>query len=111
MKVGDVSDVLKAQNGYQIVKLESKTADEVLPPEEVRDKIADAIWQQKREVEIKKYLAKLRSQAIIEWKNEEIHKAWESWMASQPALPTDPLEAPAGQPAAKPAKAPAKPTA
>lgn len=108
MKVGDISDVLRAQNGYQIVKLESRTDDEVLAPEQVRDKIADAIWQEKRDVEIRKYLAKLRAQATIEWKNEEIRKAWESWEAKQPAVPVDPLAAPSEKPAAKPAKAPAK---
>jgi peptidyl-prolyl cis-trans isomerase SurA len=111
MKVGDVSEVIRGQNGYEILKLESRTAEEVQAPEEVHDQIADAIWQQKREVEIKKYLAKLRSQATIEWKNEEIHKAWDAWMAQQPAVPTDPLEAPIEKPGAKPAKEPAKPTA
>ena len=112
MKVGDVSEVMHTQGGYQLLKLESRTADEVLPPEQVHDKIADAIWNEKREVETKKYLAKLRSEAIIEWKNEEIHKAWESYMAKQPPLPTDPLSAPIEKPGTgKPAKEPAKPTA
>ena len=47
-------------------------------PEEARDRIADAIFEQKRQVEFKKYLEKQRAQAIIEWKNEEIKKAWQS---------------------------------
>ena len=38
--------------------------------------IGDAIFEQKRQVELKKYLERLRSQAIIEWKNEEIKKAY-----------------------------------
>ena len=31
----------------------------------------------KRKGEFKKYLDKLRAQAIIEWKNENVHKAFE----------------------------------
>jgi exosome complex RNA-binding protein Rrp42 (RNase PH superfamily) len=50
----------------------------VLSAEEARDRIADVLFEQKRQVEFKKYLEKQRSQAIIEWKNEEIKKAWQS---------------------------------
>lgn len=94
MKVGDVSDVLRGQGGYQIIKVESRTADEVQPPEVVHDKIADALYEQKRQVYIRRYLNKLRSQATIEWKNEEIHKAFDVFVAAQPALPPDPNAAP-----------------
>ena len=76
LKPGDVSDVIRTPAGYQIVKLESQTADTVLSPEEARDRIADVIFEQKRQVELKKYMEKQRAQAIIEWKNEEIKKAW-----------------------------------
>ena len=78
LKPGDVSDVIRSSAGYQIIKLESQTADVVLSPEEAHDRIADVIFEQKRQVEFKKYLDKLRAQAIIEWKNEEIKKAWQS---------------------------------
>jgi len=76
LKPGDVSDVIRTPAGYQIIKLESQTADTVLSPEDARDRIADVIFEQKRQVELKKYLEKQRAQAIIEWKNEEIKKAW-----------------------------------
>ena len=78
LKPGDISDVIRTPAGYQIVKLESQTADTVLTAEEARDRIADVIFEQKRQVELKKYLEKQRAQAIIEWKNEEIKKAWQS---------------------------------
>jgi parvulin-like peptidyl-prolyl isomerase len=94
MKVGDVSEVLRGQGGYQIVKIESRTADEVMSPEAAHDKIADALYEEKRQLYIKRYLNKLRSQATIEWKNDEIHKAYETWAAAQPALPPDPNAAP-----------------
>jgi peptidyl-prolyl cis-trans isomerase SurA len=108
MKVGDISEVLRGQGGYQIVKIESRTSDEVLTPEEAHDKIADALYEQKRQVYIKRYLNKLRSQATIEWKNEEIHKAYEAWAAAQPALPPDPNDAPLAPPPVDKDKPPAK---
>jgi len=94
MKVGDVSDVLRGQGGYQIIKLENRTADEVISAEAAHDKISDALYEEKRQIYIRRYLNKLRSQATIEWRNEEIHKAFETWAAAQPALPPDPNAAP-----------------
>jgi peptidyl-prolyl cis-trans isomerase SurA len=102
MKVGDVSEVLPGQGGYQIIKIESRTADEVLTPEAAHDRISDALYEEKRQVYIRRYLNKLRSQATIEWKNEEIRKAFETWAAAQPALPPDPNAAPDLPTTAKP---------
>jgi len=113
MKVGDVSEVIRGQGGYQVIKLDSRTEDKVMTAEEARDKIADALYEQKRIGQMKRYLAKLRAQAIIEWKNDEIRKAWETRMAAEPPLPPDPAGPPAVMPEpnknAKPAK-PTKPT-
>ena len=102
MKVGDVSDVLPGQGGYQIIKIESRTADEVMTPEAAHDKISDALYEEKRQIYIRRYLNKLRSQATIEWKNDEIRKAFETWAAAQPALPPDPNAAPDLPTTAKP---------
>lgn len=77
MKPGDVSEVRRVPPGYQIIKLETMEPEKVLAPDEARDRIADALYEQKREVEVKKYLAKLRSQAIIEWKNDKLREAYE----------------------------------
>ena len=68
MKVGDVSEVLRGQGGYQIIKIENRTADEVMTPEAAHDKISDALYEEKRQVYIRRYLNKLRSQATIEWR-------------------------------------------
>ena len=83
---GDVSEVVRTPAGYQIVKLETQTPDKVMTAEEAHDRIADALWEQKRQVEFKKYMERQRAQAIIEWKNEEIRKAWLSKV--QPAAET-----------------------
>jgi parvulin-like peptidyl-prolyl isomerase len=104
LKVGDITEVVRSQNGYQFVKLEAKTNQEVLPPEKVHDKIADALYEQKRAVETRKYLAKLRSQAIIQWRNEKLKKIWEAKIASLTPPSSDPAPvAPAAKPAQKPA--------
>lgn len=87
MKPGEVSDVIRTPAGYQVVKLESQTPDKVLTPEEARDRIADVIFEQKRQAEFKKYLEKQRAQAIIEWKNEELRKAWLSRVQPSSAEP------------------------
>ena len=97
LKPGDVSDVLRLAGGYQVIKLEAQTADEVLSAEQARDRIGDALFEQKRQVELKKYLEKLRAQAIIEWKNEEIRKAWES-RVPPPQAPATPAAAPPEKP-------------
>jgi peptidyl-prolyl cis-trans isomerase SurA len=97
MKPGDVSDVIRTPKGFQILKLESRTEPQVLTAEQARDQIADRLFDQKRRVELKKYLAKLRSEAIIEWKNEELHKVYDAEIAK------DTAEQPAAAPEAAPA--------
>ena len=57
MKPGDISEPLRTPKGYQLLKLETMTPEEVLPPEQVRDRIAEKLYAAKREVELRKYLA------------------------------------------------------
>jgi len=110
MKVGDVSEVIRGQGGYQVIKLDNRTDDKVMTAEEAHDKIAEALYDEKRVGEMKRYLAKLRAQAIIEWKNDEIRKAWETRMAAEPPLPPDPTgPPPAATPEPAKSKKPAKP--
>jgi peptidyl-prolyl cis-trans isomerase SurA len=77
MKVGDVTEVLRSQKGYQILKLESMTTAEIVPFEQARDEISNRMFTDKRKQEFDKYLDKLRSEAIIEWKNAELKRAFE----------------------------------
>ncbi|MGE5815612.1 MAG: peptidylprolyl isomerase [Acidobacteriota bacterium] len=77
MKPGDVSQPLRTPRGYQLIKLESASAAVQQPFEEVRDKIADAVYNQKRRGEVEKYLRKARAEAIIEWKNDELKKLYD----------------------------------
>jgi hypothetical protein len=41
MKVGDLSEVIRGQGGYQVIKLDNRTDDKVMTAEEAHDKIAD----------------------------------------------------------------------
>jgi peptidyl-prolyl cis-trans isomerase SurA len=76
MKIGEVSQPLRTTRGYQILKLETSSPTQTLPFEQAREQIADRVVGEKRAREFLKYLEKLRAQAIIEWKNEDIRKAY-----------------------------------
>jgi peptidyl-prolyl cis-trans isomerase SurA len=77
MKPGDVSQPLRTPRGYQLIKLETATAAVRQPFDEVRDKIADAVYMEKRRGEVEKYLKKVRAEALIEWKSDELKKLYD----------------------------------
>lgn len=83
MKAGDVTEVLRVLTGYEIFKLEQSIESTTLPFENARAQVAEKVFQQKYGGEMEKYLTKLRSQALIEWKNEEIRKAYEQGLAAR----------------------------
>jgi parvulin-like peptidyl-prolyl isomerase len=86
MKVGDITPVLNTATGAQFFKLESSIESTTLPFEAARPQIADRLTSEKIGAEFKKYMARLRSQAIIEWKNEDLRKAWEIGIAAEPTF-------------------------
>jgi len=77
MKPGDVTEVLRSPKGYQLLKLESMSVAELMPFDKARDQISERVFTGKRNEEFQKYLQKLRGQAIIEWKNAELKKAYD----------------------------------
>lgn len=77
MKPGDVSDLIRTSRGFQILRLESKTAEETLPFDQAKEQIGERVFTDKRKAEYLRYLDKLRGQAIIEWKNDDVKKAFE----------------------------------
>ncbi|MEW6323412.1 MAG: peptidyl-prolyl cis-trans isomerase [Acidobacteriota bacterium] len=83
LNVGDVTPVLRGERGYQFLKVESLTGGETKSLEEARDEIADRVAGTKRVGELGRYLAKLREQAIIEWKNDEVRRAYELGLKQQ----------------------------
>jgi len=83
-KPGDVTQVIRTARGYQFFKIESLTAAETMPFEQARESINDKVFTGKRKDEFDKYLAKLRAQAIIDWKNADVKKAYEEGLAAPP---------------------------
>jgi peptidyl-prolyl cis-trans isomerase SurA len=86
MKVGDITPVLNTATGAQFFQLQSSIESTTLPFEAARSRIADRLSSEKMDGEFKKYMARLREQAIIEWKNEELRKAWEIGIAAEPTF-------------------------
>ena len=84
MKPGDVSPVIRdAKRGYQVLKLETKSESQTMPLEQAREQISERVFTDKRKLEYQKYLEKLRAQAIIEWKNQDIKKAFDEGLKQQ----------------------------
>jgi len=85
MKPGDVSELVRTTRGYQLLKLETMTPTQTLPLEQAREQISERVFTDKRRAEFRKYVQKLRTQAIIEWKNPDVRKAFEEGIKQQAA--------------------------
>jgi peptidyl-prolyl cis-trans isomerase SurA len=83
LKPGEMTPVIRTQRGYQILRLETATQAQTMPFEQAREQISERLVTDKRRDEFQKYIAKLRSQAIIEWKSEDVKKAYEEGLAEQ----------------------------
>ena len=83
MKAGDVTKVMRTPRGFQILKMEARTDGSLKSLADAREAVSEKVFEGKRKVEFQKYLVKLRQQAIIEWKNEEVKKAWEAGLKTQ----------------------------
>ena len=92
MKPGEVSQVIRLPRGYQLLKLETLAPAQTMTLEQAREQISERVFTDKRKAEFQKYLDKLRGQAIIDWKNDEIKKAYEIGLQQMAA------QAPTGQP-------------
>ena len=83
MKTGDVTPVLRTTRGYQIIKIENLQDTTTKSFDDAREEIADKIAGQKRQGEFVKFIARLRAEAIIDWKNDEVKKAYEVGLKEQ----------------------------
>jgi peptidyl-prolyl cis-trans isomerase SurA len=91
LQPGAVSEVIRTSRGFQLFKLETSTPIEVMPFDQAREQIGDRVFTDKRKGEFQKYLEKLRNQAIIEWKNQDVQRAFEEGLKQQIARPVQPL--------------------
>ena len=85
MKPGDITQPLRTQRGFQILKFESSKPAAVQPFDSVRDLVADKVHDARQQAEVRKFLSRIRTQAIIEWKYDELKKAYEKALANPEA--------------------------
>ena len=83
MEVGDLTEVLGTPRGYQILKLESRTETKIRSFDEARGDIGNKVGEAKMAGERLKYLERLRGQATITWRNDELKKAYEQALAAR----------------------------
>jgi parvulin-like peptidyl-prolyl isomerase len=83
MKVGELTAVLRTTRGYQILKLESRTDTKIRTFDEARSDISNKVGENKMMGERLKYLERLRAQATITWRNDELKRAYEVALAAR----------------------------
>jgi peptidyl-prolyl cis-trans isomerase SurA len=83
LKVGGISEPVRIAKGWQLIKLESSSPTVTLPFDQAREQVTNKVFLSKRGAEMEKYVKRMREQAIIEWKNEEIKKAYEQGIAAE----------------------------
>lgn len=81
MKPGDVTPPIRTNRGVQILKLETLKASSVPPFESVRDIASEKVHDARQQAEVRKFLSRVRGQALIEWKNDELKKLYEKQVA------------------------------
>ena len=65
LEVGEVSDIIKTQSGYVIVKVEQKQPAKQQTFEESKENIKQSLLEQKKSKKYKKWIAKLKKKAKI----------------------------------------------
>jgi len=90
LKPGGVSDVFRTGGGWALLQLDSSVPPAVKSFETAREDIAQKVYDSKRSAEFGRYLTKLRGEAIIEWKNEEMHKLWMTRTSASAQPPKNP---------------------
>lgn len=83
LKVGELTTPIRTTRGYQILKLESRTDVKVRTFEEARTNISERVVESKRRAALQRYLDGLREQATIDWKNDELKRAYEQALAKR----------------------------
>lgn len=77
LEPGQVSEPVRTSRGYQLFKVDSRSAAEPQPFDAVRDEIAQRIYQERLQGEMKSYLGKLREAALIEWRDPVYKEMYE----------------------------------
>jgi len=81
MKPGQITAPIRVAKGYQILKLETLKESSVQSFEDVADLVSERVHTDRQRQEVRKFLNRVRGQAIIEWKNAELKKAYDQLIA------------------------------
>jgi len=79
---GDVTEPIRTAIGYQMFKLESATPVSFQPFEDVRSEIADRVFSERRQVAFNGFMEELYTDAIIEWKSDDLREVYETRLAA-----------------------------
>jgi parvulin-like peptidyl-prolyl isomerase len=83
LKPGEITEPLRTKAGYQLLKLETRSASEPETFERSKDQISQKILESRLDVERAKFLQKLLTQAVIEWKDDGLKKMYEAERAAR----------------------------
>ena len=83
LQPGGITLPLRGPRGYQIFKLETRSTPELRPFTAVRNEIERAIRDERIDPETEKMLARLRTQAVIEWKDDGFKVMYEKRLADK----------------------------
>jgi len=85
LKIGQITEVMQTSRGFQIFKLESRSETKVKTLDEARGDVARRVAELKSRGERMKYIEKLRDQAKIDFRNDELKRAYEKGLADRRA--------------------------
>jgi peptidyl-prolyl cis-trans isomerase SurA len=88
LQPGEITEPIRTQGGFQILKLENRAVPELRPFESVRAEIESAIRNERLPSEQEKVLERLRSSAVIEWKDEDLRAMYEKRVETAGAADT-----------------------
>ncbi|MBE0425679.1 MAG: peptidyl-prolyl cis-trans isomerase [Nitrospirae bacterium] len=72
LKIADISPVIDLESSYRIIKLTGRTEDEVEEFDKVKDAVSRALFNEKLDSLLEKYVNELKKEAEIKIYNEEI---------------------------------------
>jgi peptidyl-prolyl cis-trans isomerase SurA len=76
IQVGEISEIVQTERGYQFFKLESSSFDTHRAFEEIQPEISRRVYAEKGDDAYKRLIERLRSEAIVDWKNKDLEKIY-----------------------------------
>lgn len=86
LQPGGLSEPVRTARGYQVFKLEARATPTLRPFDDVRREIEATIRNERIEPEMRKMVVRLRSQAVIEWKDDNLRQLYEKRVAEPTSI-------------------------